>query len=192
VASEAASQARNLVEEARGQVEEQSRSQRDRLVAMLSSFSDDLDSMRHEESGTEGTQGLAADAVRMVSERARDLSVRLDGREPRELIEDVRGFARRRPGSFLLGSLAAGVVAGRLLRGAKDAAGASGSGSSGSAEMQHAQSAGTYDPVHAAVDTSPPTTVDEPVLSVSTPYDVPTGGLGELGGIDPDTSREMP
>ena len=36
-------------------------------------------------------------------------------------MEEVRRFARRRPGAFLAGSLVAGVVAGRLTRGAKAA-----------------------------------------------------------------------
>jgi hypothetical protein len=45
----------------------------------------------------------------------------LDGKEPSELLDDVRQFARRRPGTFLLGALAAGVVVGRLTRGAKAA-----------------------------------------------------------------------
>jgi hypothetical protein len=128
VTSEAGAQVRNLAEEARTQVEEQSRSQRDRLVSTLSTFSDDLDSMRQDGSGN---QSMAADVVRVVSERSRELSQRLDGREPRELLAEVRSFARRRPGTFLLGSLAAGLVAGRLLRGAKDAEDTTGPGAGG-------------------------------------------------------------
>jgi hypothetical protein len=117
-----------LLEEARTQVEEQGRSQRDRLVSTLSTFSDDLDSMSQQGSGSEG---VAADVVRKVSEKSRELSRRLEGREPRELLADVRSFARRRPGAFLLGSLAAGMVAGRLLRGAKDAEGTTSSAAGG-------------------------------------------------------------
>ena len=77
VAEEAAAQVRNLADEARTQVEEQSRSQRDRLASTLSTFGDDLDSMSREGSGT---SGLAADVVRMVSDRARQLSSRIEGR----------------------------------------------------------------------------------------------------------------
>jgi hypothetical protein len=118
VTGEAATQIRNLASEARSQVEEQSKTQRDRLVSTLSTFSDDLDSMRNDHSVS---QGMAAHVARAVAEKSRELSRQLEGREPRELLDDVRSFARRRPGAFLLGSLAAGVVAGRLLRGAKDA-----------------------------------------------------------------------
>ena len=42
---------------------------------------------------------------------------KLQNREPAELLDEVRSFARRKPGLFLLGAAAAGVVAGRLTRG---------------------------------------------------------------------------
>jgi hypothetical protein len=115
VASEAQSQVSHLLGEATRQVEDQSRTQRDRLVESLRSFGDDLDKM-----AGQGEGGMAADLAREGASRARALSSQLDGREPRELLDDVRGFARRKPGAFLLGALAAGVVAGRLTRGAKD------------------------------------------------------------------------
>jgi hypothetical protein len=116
VAAEAKQQAQTLLEDAKGQLEEQSRTQRDRLVQTLGTLGDDLERM----SG-QADSGLAADLAKQVSRRARDLSTRLDGREPTELLDEVRDFARRRPGTFLLGALAAGVVAGRLARGAQKA-----------------------------------------------------------------------
>ncbi|HYF72534.1 MAG TPA: hypothetical protein VD864_06915 [Nocardioides sp.] len=120
VASTAAEQARNLVGEARSQVGsqlgEQATGQRDQVVSLLRSLGDDLESM-----AAQGPQsGLAADLVREVGDRARSLREHLDGREPGQILDDARDFARRRPGTFLLGALAAGVVAGRLVRGAAD------------------------------------------------------------------------
>ena len=119
VASEAKDHARNLVSEARlqlqGQVDDQSRQQKDMLVGTLSTFGDDLASM------AQNGSGLAADVAHQVAERASSLSRHLDGREPSELLDDVRRFARQRPGTFLLGALAAGVIVGRLARGTKDA-----------------------------------------------------------------------
>jgi hypothetical protein len=119
VAGEARDHARNLVGEARsqlqGQVDEQSRQQKDVLASTLGTFGDDLASMA--ESGS----GLAADVAHEVAERARSLAQHLGDREPSELLDDVRRFARQRPGTFLLGALAAGVVVGRLARGTKDA-----------------------------------------------------------------------
>jgi hypothetical protein len=182
VAGEAAAQVRNLADEARAQVQEQSRSQRDRLVSTLSTFGDDLDSMSREGSGT---SGLAADVVRMASDRARQLSSRIEGREPQELLEEVRSFARRRPGTFLLGSLAAGVLAGRLLRGAKEAGDTSG--------VQQADGP-AYDPLQAGVVApSTVTVVDEPIAPTmgTTPAgDGSSSGL--VGDTEPGVHRGTP
>ena len=117
VAAEAKAQASSVLGDATRQVTEQSRAQRDRLVSTLHTFSQDLEQMTNQSEGS----GLAADLVRQASQRARTLGDSMDGREPAELLDDVRAFARRRPGAFLLGALAAGVVAGRLTRGAKAA-----------------------------------------------------------------------
>jgi hypothetical protein len=124
VASEATSQVQDLMGQATSALDEQSRTQRDRLVDTLRGFGDDLEKM-----ASQGEGGLAADVARQVADRAHAVSSRLDGREPRDLLDDVRGFARRKPGTFLLGALAAGMVAGRLTRGAK--ASHDGSGSRG-------------------------------------------------------------
>jgi hypothetical protein len=133
VVSEAQAQAHGLLDQATSQVDEQSRAQRDRLVSTLQSFGDELEQMAEH-----GQNGMATDIARQVAERARTMSAHLDGREPRELLDDVRQFARRRPGTFLLGALAAGVVAGRLTRGAKE----SSNGSSGRSSMTPATGVG--------------------------------------------------
>jgi hypothetical protein len=119
VASEATHQVRDLAGQAIGdvqsQVEDQTRQQKDKLAGTLAGFGDDLGSM------AENRSGLAADVAHEVADRAQSLARHLDGREPRELIDDVRRFARERPGTFLLGAVAAGVVVGRLARSTKDA-----------------------------------------------------------------------
>lgn len=124
VAATAAEQARNLAGETRRQVTdqlgEQASTQRDKLVGTLRTLGDDLDQM----AGQDATPGLAADLAREVAGRARTLSTHLDGRAPGDLLDDVRDFARRRPGTFLLAALAAGVVAGRLFRATADGAAA--------------------------------------------------------------------
>jgi hypothetical protein len=115
VAAEAQNQLRGLLEEATTQVDEQSRAQKTRLAETVRTFGDDLESMR----GQGQQDGVAAQVVQQVAGQARSLASHLDDREPSELLDDVRRFARRRPGTFLLGALAAGVVVGRMTRGAK-------------------------------------------------------------------------
>lgn len=149
VAAEAKQQTQALLEEARSQLEEQSRTQRDRLVGTLSSLGDDLERM----SG-QAQSGLAADLVQQASQRVRDLTSRLDGREPRELLGEVRDFARRKPGTFLLGALAAGVVAGRVARGAQKAQSSPATSSTtdplGSTGLPQQRSSTAYDPTATA------------------------------------------
>lgn len=117
LASEAKDQARGLLDDAMTQVNEQSHVQRDRLVDTLRSLSQELRSM----ADSSGQSGMATSLTRQVADRADDLGNRIEGREVQDILEDVRGFARRRPGLFLAGAAAAGVVAGRLARGAKEA-----------------------------------------------------------------------
>ena len=125
VAGTAKEQARTVVHDAtqqvRSQVTDQATTQRDRLSETLRTFGDDLDKMA---SGEGAASGMAADLVREVSERARSFGSHLQDREPAQLLDEARDFARRRPGTFLLGALAAGVVAGRLFRATADGAAA--------------------------------------------------------------------
>jgi len=117
VALEAQNQLRGLLDEATTQVDQQSKAQKTRLAETVRSFGDDLESMRREGQN----DGVAAQVVQQVAGQARSLASHLDDRDPSDLLDDVRGFARRRPGTFLLGALAAGIVVGRVTRGAKAA-----------------------------------------------------------------------
>jgi len=124
VAETATQQARSVahdtVGQLRGQLTEQTSGQRDRLVTTLQSLGDDFQRMADQSSDG----GMAGDLARQAADRARALKEHLDGREPGQILDDVRDLARRRPGTFLLGALAAGVVAGRLLRATADGAAA--------------------------------------------------------------------
>jgi hypothetical protein len=188
VASEATNQARSLVGQATTQVEEQSREQARRLAGTVRTFGDDLQSMAASSEG-----GMAADLARQVADRARSLSSQLETREPRDLLDDVRAYARRKPGTFLLGALAAGVVAGRLARGAKEAQ-SDGQGSSTSMGNAENLSGGTL------TTTPGPTAGTRPSSgAVPTGYEeAPGTGTGTgapLAGAhrsDPLTSTDRP
>lgn len=113
VAQETSRQARDLLGEARGQITEQAGSQQRSLVTNLRSLGEELGAMtdRAEHSG------VATELVSQARERVDGAAEWLDGREPGDLLEEIRSFARRRPGAFLLGAAVAGVLAGRLTRG---------------------------------------------------------------------------
>lgn len=113
VAQETKKQARDLVGEARSQLSEQAGAQHRSLVTNLRSLADELSTMaqRSENPGT------ATDLVGQAGDRAHTVADWLDQREPGDLLGEARSFAQRRPGTFLLGAVVAGVVAGRLTRG---------------------------------------------------------------------------
>jgi len=116
VKDEAVRQARDLVGETRSQVTEQAGRQHQALVSNLRSLSDELARM----SRTGGESGVATELAGQAQQRVATLADWLGSREPGQILDEARNFARRRPGTFLVGALAAGVVVGRLARGAVD------------------------------------------------------------------------
>jgi hypothetical protein len=117
VAGTAREQARQLADETRIQVNEQARVQTDRAALGLRSIGDELETMAR----NSGQSGLATQWAHQGSELVRQGADFLEKREPGQLLGEVRAFARRRPGLFLLGAGVAGLVVGRLTRGAVDA-----------------------------------------------------------------------
>jgi hypothetical protein len=72
--------------------------------------------------GQGGTGGLASDLARQVSDRVQGAADWLETREPRDLLDEVQRFARRRPGTFLAAAGVLGFIGGRMTRGAVDEA----------------------------------------------------------------------
>jgi hypothetical protein len=116
VAQEAKAQARDLVGEARGQMQQQARNGQQKATDGIHALSAELREM----AGSGAQQGTVSEVARQVADRADRLADWLGEREPGDLVEEVRSFARRRPGVFLAGAGLAGVVVGRLTRGAVD------------------------------------------------------------------------
>lgn len=189
VAHEATRQARNLVGEARNQLSEQAGAQHRSLVTNLRSLADELSSMAQRSEN----QGTATEIVGQAGDRAHSVANWLDQREPGDLLGEARSFAQRRPGAFLLGAVVAGVVAGRLTRGAVAAHSDDSSGTGGGAPSgaRHQAVAGTDAGVGGVngglvygtpAPTAPPTT--PPITPSPTPgYSMPpTEGFG---GVTP-------
>jgi hypothetical protein len=118
VASETARQARDLLGEAGGQVREQSSAQQQKAASQLHSVADEL----HEMVAKGGQSGVATEVAQQAADRLHGAASWLEQREPADIVQAVRDFARRRPGMFVAGALAAGLAAGRLTRGMTDAA----------------------------------------------------------------------
>jgi hypothetical protein len=117
VTSDLREQTRRLTDEAREQLIDQAFAQRDSAVGTLRSLGDELSGMADR---TE-SPGLGAQLTREAGGVARKSADFLQEREPGQLVEELRGLARRRPGAFLLGAAFAGLLVGRVTRGAKSA-----------------------------------------------------------------------
>jgi hypothetical protein len=114
VAQEAKAQTRDLVREARTQVRSQAQIGQQKAADTLRSLADELHRMA--ESGSQS--GPVSEVARQAADKLTGAADWIAKREPGDLLEEFRGVARRRPGMFLLGAAAAGVLAGRLTRGA--------------------------------------------------------------------------
>jgi len=61
--------------------------------------------------------GVASDLARQASERVRTVVDWVEARDPADLLTELKGYARRKPGTFLAAAAALGFLGGRLTRG---------------------------------------------------------------------------
>ncbi|WP_322410882.1 hypothetical protein [Microbacterium invictum] len=135
VAHEAKSQAKDLFAQSQQELKDQARTQQQRVASGLRTVGGDLQSMADRAE----SDSFAADLVRQVSSRVSSASAWLSDREPADVLDEVKRFARRRPGVFILSAAIAGVVVGRLTRAlATNAADAKKSDAAGAAPQRTA------------------------------------------------------
>ena len=115
VTQETKRQAQDLIQQGRSQLQDQARNGQQKAGEGLSGIAQQLRTMV--EGGGETPSGPAADLVRQAGDKLEELATWVQDREPGDLVNEVRAFARRKPGVFLLGAAVAGVVAGRLTTG---------------------------------------------------------------------------
>jgi uncharacterized protein YjbJ (UPF0337 family) len=114
VVGEAKYQVRNFVDQTGSQLRGQVTNQQSQLASTLNGWASELGSMASKSDDS----GPMTDLAQEASRRAGEISHWLDTHEPSDLLDEVKRFARRRPVAFLALAAAAGVVAGRVTRGA--------------------------------------------------------------------------
>ncbi|MCU1516664.1 MAG: hypothetical protein JWQ75_1385 [Pseudarthrobacter sp.] len=112
VAAEVKTNARDLLHQAKSDLTSQAGTQQQKVADGLRSISDELHTMAQ----ASDQPGVASDLIRQVADRSTSVASWLDGRDPGSLLDEVKSFARQRPGTFLLLAAGAGVLAGRLSR----------------------------------------------------------------------------
>jgi hypothetical protein len=186
VVSEAKQQAKQLYTESMSQLTDQAGVQQARVATGLRSMSDELSSMANNSE----QQGVAAELVSTVASRAGSVASWLDGRDPASVLDEVKRFARRRPGVFIAAAAITGVVAGRLARNlaaeVKDEKEAESALSAGSTSTTPATTLPPVPPV-TEVPTYASTPVSDPYTSAATLG--ADGTLGAPGTTYPEAGR---
>jgi hypothetical protein len=112
VASEVKTNAKDLLYRAKSDLTEQTSTQQQKVAEGLRSISEELRTM----ASSPDQPGVASDLARQAAERSSAIASWLEARDPGSLLNEVKSFARQRPGAFLMLAAGAGVLAGRLTR----------------------------------------------------------------------------
>lgn len=182
VASETKDQARRFLGQVGDELSSQAATQQTRLAGGLRSAGSELSEMANASTSS----GYASELVRGAGERADAVARWLDQRDPRSVLEEVKGFARRRPGVFIAIAIGAGVLAGRVTRAIMSPPEEDGSsGSRAVTTGRDARTEFTQPPVPPVREVRPPT-----ATTVGTGYPGTTGpgsGAGGAGYGSPGT-----
>ena len=174
VAVEAGRQGSDLLHQARGQLEEQAAQGQQRLANQLLSLSDELRSM----AGASGQGGMAASLASQAAWRVRNAGQWLGDRKPGQVADEMQSFARRRPAVFLALAVGAGLVAGRLTRGLKDADSDDSAAAAAPAATQGLSGQRAQPPDMASYPSATAAGVSDQTLGLA----VPASGLPATGG----------
>src|SRR5919112_2975100 len=139
VASEVKTNTKDLLNQAKSGLGNQAGAQQQKAAEGIRTISSQLRSM----ADAPEQQGVASDLIRQAAERSESVASWLDNRDPGSLLNEVKSFARQRPGTFLLLAAGAGMLAGRLGRslqaGAPETGTAAGAGYTGTVPQYPAQ-----------------------------------------------------
>ncbi|MCA5923218.1 MULTISPECIES: hypothetical protein [Curtobacterium] len=112
VASEATDHAKQLYAQASSTLKDQAADQQQRAAGGLRSIGEQLGRMAE----NDDEQGVASKVVRDLSGRATSAAGFLENRDPGSLLDEVKSFAAKRPGTFIAIAAGAGLLAGRLTK----------------------------------------------------------------------------
>uniref|UniRef100_UPI0031D6BD66 hypothetical protein n=1 Tax=Saccharothrix mutabilis TaxID=33921 RepID=UPI0031D6BD66 len=164
VVGETADQVKSAVQDMRTRVADQAENQARRVAQQLTRIADELGGMAENQS----SDSMTAPLIRQVADTSRQAADFLDNRGAHGLLDSVQDYARRKPGTFLLGAAVAGFLVGRV---AKTASG----GSDGAGRQSSTPE----------VTAPAPRSGDQPMRPTPTPVGAgrgfEAGGTGEAG-----------
>lgn len=113
VASQAKEHVTQLVHQTREELSSQASSKSEQAAGGLRTLSGQISALAE---GRPGEAGPLAGYLNDAQSRVNSFAQRLEQGGPQGLMDEVIGFARRRPGAFLMGAVGAGFVVGRMVR----------------------------------------------------------------------------
>ena len=167
VAAETKQQAKSLLGSVSSEVQTQAGTQQQKIAESVHALSTELSGMA---SGS-SESGPLTDLAQQAADKAREIAGWLESREPRDVLREVESFARRRPVMFLALCGLAGVVAGRITRGAVAA--------NTSIDSPSAATGAIADPSRRELDSAPPVSMVDELPSTDVPTtDIADGSVG--------------
>lgn len=170
---EVARQARDVTGQVRERLTGEAQSQNERLAMTLRHLSGELEMMHKNAPG----DSMAAAMVQRLSEGSRQAADYLREHGPEGVLNEVKEYARRKPGTFLLTSAVAGFVVGRIGKGLLTSGNGNGSGTSAD-----------YDPGKPSSTTYRSSTAAPQQRSAATPQPPYTTGTAPM----PTPDRDLP
>jgi hypothetical protein len=163
IVGEAKDKARDIAGDLRDEARRRADEQGARAADALHDASRQLRAMAQGEPAS----GMLVDVAQQAAQRVDGFASRLESGGFESIVDDVRSYARRKPGTFLLAAGAAGFIIGRLARNASSVTGSGASGTSPRIEQPPL-------PVAEAMGASPyaagvPEPVDVPYYGGATP-----------------------
>jgi polyhydroxyalkanoate synthesis regulator phasin len=145
VVEEAKFQAQDLLDQTREELREQAEHQQRRVADGLRAVSDEFSRMAQDSDNG----GIATELVQNAAVRSGTMADWLGERDPGSLLDEVRRFASRKPGTFIAIAAATGILAGRLTRSIASNASAE------SGASAHTRASGTSRPTTSVPASSP-------------------------------------
>ncbi|MDX2377893.1 hypothetical protein M4I32_13915 [Microbacterium sp. LRZ72] len=168
VAQEAKTQVRDLYAQTQHELREQAGAQQERVAHGMRAMSDELGEMSRNSS----SQGVASDLVSQASTRLADAADWLGRRDPGSLLHEVKSYARRNPGTFIVAAGLVGVAAGRLTR-------ALASDAHDDSSRSHTQGTSRDTPETSVGESGTPRDVTKPADKPSVPPATPAAATGQ-------------
>jgi len=189
VAGKAKDQARDFVDQASSEVRARADEQAQRAAAGLEQLASRVQALV---AGRPEDAGPLRDYATEIGQRTQRAADQLRTRGADGVLDDVRSFARRRPGAFLAGAAVAGFMVGRLVRAQRaNASDPVGSGTPYGSRHGFDRDEGGLVPSGGppVYGTAPTTPVISPVQPYPTPglEEYPTGVAGVVGAVEGET-----